>query len=92
MTQVRTQRQANFGLPHTNVFTVLLQGYVMCVQDYEFHILSNAFLIHRPGVKMKAGPNAQGKLVDEQNRLVLDNILPQLTKIYGTKKGCVWSI
>lgn len=62
----------------------------MCVQDYEFHILSNAYLIHRPGIKTKAGPNVSKKLVQEQNRLVRKKIMPQLSRIYGTKKGCQW--
>ena len=25
----------------------------MCLLNYEFHILDNAFLIHRPGIKSK---------------------------------------
>ncbi|OXA36516.1 hypothetical protein Fcan01_28719 [Folsomia candida] len=29
----------------------MTQGYVLCVLDYEFHILDNAFLVHRPGSK-----------------------------------------
>lgn len=28
------------------------QGYKLCVLDYEFHILDNAFLVHKPGIKI----------------------------------------
>ena len=31
----------------------MVQGYKLCALDYEFHILNNAFLIHRPGIKTK---------------------------------------
>lgn len=27
------------------------QGYVMCVLDYDFHVLDDAFLVHRPPIK-----------------------------------------
>ncbi len=64
---------------------------MLCVQDYEFHILSNAFLIHRPGIKLKAKSKVDQRLVNEQNRLVRKKILPQLERLYGTKKGCQWS-
>lgn len=29
-----------------------LQGYKLCVMDYEFHILDNGFLVHKPGIKI----------------------------------------
>lgn len=29
----------------------LTQAYALCVLDYEFHTLDNAFLVHKPGIK-----------------------------------------
>ncbi|KAK8400373.1 hypothetical protein O3P69_003213 [Scylla paramamosain] len=29
----------------------IIQAYILCLLDYEFHILDNAFLVHRPGIK-----------------------------------------
>ena len=30
----------------------MTQGYALCVLDYEFQILDNAFLVHKPGIKV----------------------------------------
>lgn len=29
-----------------------MQGYKLCVLDYEFQILDNGFLVHKPGIKI----------------------------------------
>ena len=34
-----------------------LHAYVMCVLDYDFMVLDNAFLIHRPGIKTRSSSN-----------------------------------
>lgn len=59
------------------------QAYIMCVLDYDFHVLNNAFLVHRPGIKYKS--SARGK----SNRdYVTKNLLPELVNLYGTRTGC----
>jgi len=68
---------------------VLFQGYILCVMDYEFHILNNGFLVHRPGIKRnKVIPKKHPK-VALQNSLIRRTILPQLKAIYGSRNGCV---
>ena len=62
----------------------------MCIQDYEFHVLSNAFLIHRPGIKELTTSATNNSYVIEQDELVKEKILPQLEKLYGTREGCQW--
>ncbi|CAG7718961.1 unnamed protein product, partial [Allacma fusca] len=27
-----------------------IQAYLLCVLDYEFFVLNNAFVVHRPGI------------------------------------------
>jgi len=66
----------------------MTQGFTMCVLDYEFHILDNAFLIHRPGIKTKKSLHLNNKKVAAQNTLIRKTIFSQIKKIYGTRKGC----
>lgn len=68
----------------------MIQGYKMCVLDYEFHILDNAFLLHRPGIKTKKTLQTvlNTTLVAAQNELIRKTILPQIKTLYGTRKGC----
>ena len=61
----------------------------MCVLDYEFAILNNAFLIHRPGIKSaeQANKNKQ-RYLSAQEALINNVIMPELRQLYGTRKGC----
>lgn len=71
------------------------QGYKMCVLDYDFFILDNAFLIHRPGIKGKKGPHnkhevyvpERGRKMAAQRR-ILSKSGQEITKLYGARKGC----
>ncbi len=66
------------------------QGYQLCVLDYEFMILDNAFLIHRPGIKTKTDnlSQTQKNKVAAQNTLISKTIIPELKKLYGNRRGC----
>ncbi|CAL8111448.1 unnamed protein product [Orchesella dallaii] len=66
----------------------MTQGYVLCVLDYEFHILDNAFLVHRPGIKRHKVIPKKNPVVAKQNAVIAKVILPELRQIYGTKPGC----
>lgn len=59
----------------------------MCLLDYNFLGLSNAFLIHKPGFKTmnQATENrSQGKTI----KLVRTAILPQIEALYGKRDNC----
>ena len=73
------------------MLAVILQGYALCVLDYEFQILDNAFLVHKPGIKtMKKDPQ-RAILAGKTNALIRKVIFPELKVLYGTRKGCaVW--
>ena len=68
----------------------MVQGYKLCALDYEFHILDNAFLIHRPGIKTPKTLHStiDDKKVAAQNSLIRKTLYPQIKKLYGARKGC----
>ena len=68
----------------------MVQGFILCLLDYDFAILDNAFLIHRPGIKtrtenVKATPS--GKVI-KQKHLIKTKIVPELNLVYGNRDGC----
>ena len=67
-----------------------LQGYQLCVMDYDFLILNNAFLIHRPGIKTakSSSSHIDKAKVGAQNDFIKKIIMPELKQLYGTRKGC----
>jgi hypothetical protein len=67
----------------------MTQGYVLCVMDYEFMILDNAFLVHRPGIKRIKIIPKKNPVVAKQNTFIARTVLPELKLIYGTRPGCV---
>lgn len=68
----------------------MTQGYQLCVLDYDFMILNNAFLIHRPGFKTaKSNQEHTDKAkVAAQNDFIKKIIIPELKQLYGSRKGC----
>lgn len=66
------------------------QAFEMCLMDYDFMVLDNAFLIHRPGIKtVKNNPTKpQQKLVNETNKFIASVIKPDIKKKVGDRKGC----
>ena len=63
----------------------------MCVLDYDFLILDNAFLVHKPGIKTikKDGNITKTVHVKKQNKYLKNVIMPELYDKIGTKEGCV---
>ncbi|KAI5694968.1 hypothetical protein M8J76_004389 [Diaphorina citri] len=66
----------------------MTQGYTLCVLDYEFQILDNAFLVHKPGIKTLKKDHARAVLAAKTNALIRKVIVPELRILYGTRKGC----
>lgn len=66
----------------------LQQGYALCVLDYDFLILDNAFLVHRPGIKIFKKDTHRDMLTAKTNALIKKIIIPELKVLYGTRKGC----
>jgi N-acetyllactosaminide beta-1,3-N-acetylglucosaminyltransferase len=60
--------------------------------DYEFHILNNAFLIHKPGIKLPRGRGSKGapkrQKIQDQNRMIANSIIPDMSRLFGKRNGC----
>ncbi|KAL7632151.1 UNVERIFIED_CONTAM: hypothetical protein RMT77_017525 [Armadillidium vulgare] len=66
----------------------MTQMYVMCILDYEFHVLDNAFLVHRPGIKRVRKDKRRDVLTAKQNAILQSSITPELHVIYGKRPSC----
>ena len=68
----------------------MTQSYLLCVMNYNFAILDNAYLIHKSGIKSKIAflKNLNVFKVASQTKLLKKEILPELKLLYGTRKGC----
>ncbi|XP_045504649.1 beta-1,4-glucuronyltransferase 1 [Colias croceus] len=66
----------------------MTQGYVLCVKDYDFMILNNAFLIHKPGIKHYVKNAKRDAIAGRQSAFVKNVIMPELKKLFGTRNGC----
>ncbi|XP_034944150.1 beta-1,4-glucuronyltransferase 1-like [Chelonus insularis] len=67
----------------------MTQGYALCVLDYDFLILDNAFLVHRPGIKRYKKDPRRDTLTEKTNMIIRKIIMPELKIMYGLRKGCV---
>ena len=65
----------------------MTQAHILCLLDYNFNILSNAFLVHKPGIK-EIKEAARKKLERENIDLIINEILPEIKVLYGEKQGC----
>ncbi|XP_055907925.1 beta-1,4-glucuronyltransferase 1-like [Eupeodes corollae] len=65
-----------------------IQGFAMCLLDYEYHVLNNAFLIHSPGIKVFKRDLAREKHVVVMNAIIKNEIVPEYKILYGNRRGC----
>lgn len=64
------------------------KGYALCVLDYDFMILDNAFLVHRPGVKLpKPDPQRDG-MAKKQSDFIRSVISKELNIFFGQNSKC----
>ena len=62
----------------------MTQAYIMCVLDYHFAILDNAFLIHKPGIKTRHAnlKSTKSKKVSAQTKMIQTSIQSELNILY----------
>lgn len=65
----------------------MTQAHIMCVLDYDFNVLSNAFLIHKPGIKTMSQA-MRPKFMKINNARVQNEIWPEIDNLYGEREGC----
>lgn len=61
----------------------------MCLLNYDYVILNNAFLVHKPGIKKKKTQLVKyGALVRQTNNLIKTVIKKEINSIYGENQNC----
>lgn len=61
----------------------------MCLMDYNYMVLDNAFIIHKPGIKKKkVQMQIYRDVIKDTNQLIKTDIKPQLELMYGKRTGC----
>lgn len=60
----------------------------MCWLGYEFHILDNAFLVHRPGIKLWHEDKKRNELAKKATAKINSFIEPHMKILYGGKNEC----
>lgn len=65
----------------------MTQAYIMCLLDYDFNVLSNAFLVHKPGIKSVAEA-AREHLELVNKNLIISEILQEIKLFYGERRNC----
>lgn len=66
----------------------MTQAYAMCLLDYDFNVLTNGFLVHKPGIKkQKQATRPAEERINE--KLIKNEILPEITAFYGSREGCI---
>lgn len=66
----------------------MTQAFSMCLLDYDFVVLDNAFLVHRPGVKLAIKDSLREAIVQEQLILIQNVIRSELEILYGANINC----
>ncbi|XP_063989022.1 beta-1,4-glucuronyltransferase 1 isoform X2 [Diachasmimorpha longicaudata] len=66
----------------------MTQGYELCVLDYDFLILDNAFLVHRPGIKSHKKDQKRDMITAKTNHFIKKIIVPELKVMFGKRTGC----
>lgn len=51
-------------------------------------ILDNAFLVHKPGIKIYKKDPRRAMLAGKTHQLINKIIYPELKVLYGVRKGC----
>ena len=69
---------------------MIFQGFTMCLMEYDYVVLDNAFLIHKSGIKKHKEQNRKfGKVTQKTNVMKKKIVKPELIKVYGDVRGCM---
>jgi len=88
MTQVRLSEKSFLIFKNRGIFAS--QAIQLCLMDYDFMILSEAFLIHRNGIKtaVKNSKSTNQSRVAAQNKMINGQIIPEIKAIFGDNPEC----
>ena len=67
------------------------QMMVLCALNYEFHILDSAFLVHKPGTKLRSPKSVEDTLKENnQTKFINQVLIPEMRALYGNST-CIQS-
>ena len=68
----------------------MVHAYALCLLDYDFHILKNAFLVHRPTIKFKHEDltSYEQVLKNDTVELLSEKIIYEMKNLYGDRSEC----
>uniref|UniRef100_T1GE97 Uncharacterized protein n=1 Tax=Megaselia scalaris TaxID=36166 RepID=T1GE97_MEGSC len=65
-----------------------VQNYALCLLDYEFHLLNNAFLIHKSDGSLRKYDFKAKMLMEKENLLIKKTITAEVDLLFGSREGC----
>lgn len=65
----------------------MTQATIMCLLDYDFSVLDNAFLVHRPGIKL-GYPDKDKPMRVNTRDMINRHWIPEYVSLYGPRQGC----
>ncbi|XP_054742341.1 beta-1,4-glucuronyltransferase 1 isoform X1 [Anastrepha obliqua] len=65
-----------------------IQGYAMCLLEYDYLVLHPAFLVHTPGIKYFDAKATRLQYVPAMNKLIKKVIEPEYRILYGMNRMC----
>lgn len=71
-------------VPYEGGSNKMIQAYTMCMMNYRFGILNNAFLIHRPGFKTYRKPQQQQNVT----KMMFLDVARQYDLMFGPNPDC----
>lgn len=66
----------------------MVHSYALCLMDYSFLTLDNAFLVHKPGIKMGHTDPARLSLAAKIYKKIRNRFLVEYLQKYGYQEGC----
>lgn len=88
LTEIRSNRPSTWTSQTIGIYSIYFQAYHLCMLDYNFIVMNNAFLVHKPGVKKKKIQNLKFKDQKFKNIQIIRSVKKELTALYGMNKNC----
>lgn len=65
----------------------MTQATILCLLDYDFSVLDNVFLVHRPGIKL-GNPLEDRPHRVHTRQMIQEKWIPEYVSLFGPREGC----